>query len=428
MKKALIVGSGAGGATVAKELQGTYQVSVLEAGYSFRPFSISLSAIEKVKKAGLLFSEKEIRLAFPPMKIGKTGDGMVLVKGMGHGGSTTISAGNGLRRDRDLKMIGLDLEEEFRELYREIPISADHQNRWRPLTQKVFSLCQDMQLEPELTPKMIDFERCAGCGKCVLGCSRGAKWDSRNFLNQAVDKGATLVSGCKVQRIVIENGRASGVVATRGWRTLFYPADLIILAAGGLGTPALLQQSGIECQASLFVDPVLCVSTKWEGARQNREIPMPFIVQKEHFIISPYFDFLSFFFNRNWRYASADIFSLMIKLADTNLGQVSAKGVRKVLTETDKTRLREGVNLCTELLQRLGVKKTDIFLGTLNAGHPGGTLPLTEKESATLHHDSLPSNLYVADASLFPNSLGNPPILTIAAMAKRVGKICRNSV
>jgi choline dehydrogenase-like flavoprotein len=30
----------------------------------------------------------------------------------------------------------------------------------------------------------------------------------------------------------------------------------------------------------------------------------------------------------------------------------------------------------------------------------------------------------VADASLFPNSPGNPPILTIAAMAKRIGKIC----
>ena len=66
-----------------------------------------------------------------------------------------------------------------------------------------------------------------------------------------------------------------------------------------------------------------------------------------------------------------------------------------------------------------------IFLGTLNAGHPGGMLPLTERESQTLHHACLPPNLYVADATLFPNSLGNPPILTILALAKRIGKTCR---
>ena len=34
--------------------------------------------------------------------------------------------------------------------------------------------------------------------------------------------------------------------------------------------------------------------------------------------------------------------------------------------------------------------------------------------------DRLPENLYV------PKSLGNPPILTIIAMAKRIGKICQS--
>jgi hypothetical protein len=79
---------------------------------------------------------------------------------------------------------------------------------------------------------------------------------------------------------------------------------------------------------------------------------------------------------------------------------------------------------CRQILHKLGKKDADIFPGTLNAGHPGGMLPLTEKESQTLHPGCLPPNLYVADASLFPNSLGNPPILTIVALAKRIGKIC----
>jgi choline dehydrogenase-like flavoprotein len=52
-------------------------------------------------------------------------------------------------------------------------------------------------------------------------------------------------------------------------------------------------------------------------------------------------------------------------------------------------------------------------------------LPLTERESVSFHHPALPENVFVADASLFPQSLGKPPILTIIAMAKRVGRICR---
>ena len=68
------------------------------------------------------------------------------------------------------------------------------------------------------------------------------------------------------------------------------------------------------------------------------------------------------------------------------------------------------------------------MLGTVNGGHPGGTLPLTAHEAETLHHDRLPPNLYVADASLLPRSMGNPPSLTIMALAKRVAIRCRESM
>ena len=43
----------------------------------------------------------------------------------------------------------------------------------------------------------------------------------------------------------------------------------------------------------------------------------------------------------------------------------------------------------------------------------GGMLPLTPAEAETLHSPLLPENLYVADASILPQSLGLPPILTI---------------
>ena len=141
-------------------------------------------------------------------------------------------------------------------------------------------------------------------------------------------------------------------------------------------------------------------------------------------MISPYFDYLSFFFNRKWKYPASDIYSMMVKLADTGSGSVTRKKVTKSLTEIDRDRMDEGVSLCMGIFRRLGRKEGEMFLGTVNAGHPGGMLPLTEKEATTFHHESLPQNLYVADATLFPESLGNPPILTIMAMARRVGRMC----
>ena len=221
----------------------------------------------------------------------------------------------------------------------------------------------------------------------------------------------------------MESGRATGIIARQGWRRRFYPADLVVLAAGGFATSTILQRSGIPCEPHLFVDPVLCVAAPWENIRQERELEMPFVVQREHMIISPYFDYLSFFFNRDWRYPAKDTLGLMIKLADEGRGEVVGSRVRKGLTPADRERLAEGVTLCKEILRRFGVQEGRAFLGTVNAGHPGGSLPLTEKEAATLHHDRLPRNLYVADATLLPASLGNPPIITILALAKRVARL-----
>jgi ferredoxin len=274
---------------------------------------------------------------------------------------------------------------------------------------------------------MIDLARCRRCGRCVLGCPSGAKWDSRRFLEDAIRSGAALETRSRVSRVVIENGRATGVLVRRGIRTTFVPADLVVLAAGGLGTPAVLERSGIRCEPRLFVDPVLCVVAPWSESRQRREIPMPFVVKRPGYIISPYFDFVSYMFNRKWRRPADRMLGLMIKLADTERGSVSpgaGERIRKNLTEADRARLAEAVELCTRIFEKLGVDRKTVFLGTLNAGHPGGTLPLTPADSGTLHPDRLPPNLYVADASLLPASLGGPPILTIMALARRIGRIC----
>ncbi|HUI29670.1 MAG TPA: GMC family oxidoreductase N-terminal domain-containing protein [Candidatus Acidoferrales bacterium] len=424
MKKAIVVGTGAGGATAAKELCGKFDVTIIEAGGKFHPFGVSLEFLGKARHTGLFFDEREIQFMFPAMRIQKTADRMSLVKGIGLGGTTTLATANAVRCDGELKAIGICLDEEFEELKNEIPITTEHSEIWRRSTRRLFEICEEMNLDPQVMPKMIDYKKCKRCGHCVLGCPEGAKWDTRQFIDEVVSRGALLETNCRVKQVVISHGKATGVMVQQGWLKKFLPADLVVLAAGGFGTPIILSNSGIEIEPRLFVDPVLCVAAESKGVFQNKEVLMPFVVQREHFIISPYFDQLSFFFNRDWRIPAENIASLMVKLADENVGRLNDGAFEKNLTSLDKERLRGGVEICAEILSRFGVSKENIFLGTLNAGHPGGMLPLTSLEAETFHHGRLPENLYIADATLFPRSLGNPPILTIMAMAKRVSRLC----
>ena len=427
MKKVVVVGSGAGGAAVARELQGRFEVTVLEAGREFKPFAAGLWAPELGKRAGLLVDPREISLLFPAMQTIKTNDGMIVVRGRGTGGTTTIATANAFRLDQGFKELGIDMDEAFDELGRSVPITDDHGSLWRPPTVRLFNACRELGLDPFPTPKMGHYENCRNCGRCVLGCPFGVKWDSRVFLGEAVAGGAALVTGAEVERIVVDGGEARGVMVKRGRHHLFHPADLVVLAAGGLGTPVILENSGIPVEPRLFVDPVLCVAAPCPEANQNRELPMPFIARLDGFILSPYFDHLSYFFNKGWKPPARNILSLMIKLADTGNGCMEGPSIRRELSPEDRGKLAGAADMCAEVFDRLGIPRAKLFTGTLNAGHPGGMFPLTRAEAVTLHHDRLPGNVYVADSSLFPASPGQPPILTIMALGITIArKIARD--
>ncbi len=343
---------------------------------------------------------------------------MVMVYGRGVGGTTTLATGNAVRADEGLKKIGINLDKEFDELYQELPITTDHQKFWSPITKRTFEVMQEMGLDPQPMPKLLRPKQCKMCGHCSIGCPTHAKWDTRELLDNI-----KVVTGCKVTHIETDDRQARRIHARKGFQHLTFDADVIIVAAGGYGTPDILRNSGIECQPRLFVDPVLCVAAPMEHARQNRQLLMPFVSRREKYIISPYMDWLSFFFNKQWRLPMDGMASLMIKLADVEQGDVHRCKMQKKLTETDHQYLKRGVEECREILIRMGVKEQDIFLGTLNAGHPGGMLPLTAAEAETLHSPLLPDNLYVADATILPQALGLPPMLTIMALAKRIAAI-----
>jgi choline dehydrogenase-like flavoprotein len=428
MRTAIVVGSGAGGATVARELQGAFEVTVLEAGRPFRRLSLDRVTVERLRDSRVLFDPRLIRAAFPAMQVRRTPD-MYVVNGIGVGGTTPIATGNGIRADAALRALGIDLDPEFDQISREIHLSTAHQARWHPTTRRLFEACIELNLDPRALPKMTTGQgSCRHCGRCVLGCPYGVRWDSRRYLDEAVACGARLVTGCRVERLAVRDGRVTGVVSRGPLGPREHPADLVVLAAGGLGSPAILQRSGIACEPRLFVDPVLTVAARWPNAWQCHELEMPFVVQRDHYILSPYFDWFSFLVNPTWRHPAKDLVGIMIKLADEPVGWVSGRRIHKTLTDPDRRRLAEGVALATEILGRLGATPEDVALGAVNAGHPGGMLPLTRDSAASFHDDRLPSNVYVADASLFPQSLGNPPILTILAMAKRIGRLLAGEV
>jgi choline dehydrogenase-like flavoprotein len=343
------------------------------------------------------------------MRVARAADGLRLVRGVATGGSTTLMTGSAVRRDAALRRLGLDLGREFAALERELGVTSDHRSRWRKSTVALWDACSATGLEPAPMPKAIDMSMCRRCGRCVLGCDAGAKWDARRMVREAVGNGAVLLTGTRAVRLVHDHGRparAAGLLVRRRGRLAELPADGIVVAAGGLGTPGILTRSGVGIHNRLSVDPVLCVAAPWPGADQHRELPMPFFSAHEGYMIAPYFDHLSFFFDRRWRLRASGIASLMVKLADEEVGDVRGGRTAKGLTARDRRRLREATAVCVDVFAAAGVRREDVFLGLLNAGHPGGTLPLGPSSVGSLHDRRLPDNVYVADASLLPESLG----------------------
>ncbi len=421
-KTAIVVGSGAGGCMAARELaRNGFATTVLETGGAFRPLALPLERMEPLRQAGLFFDERLIQPLFPHMRIDKAQDGMVHVRGKGVGGTTTLATGNAVRYDRYLRDLGIDLDAEFAELEAEVPQTTAHRAGWSALTEELFSAFEALGLKPQVTPKlMADPTACVACGKCVLGCRFGAKWTADELIRNVQD--IELVTHATVARMLVEDGRARGVVVRQAAREHVLEADLVVLAAGGLGTPQILADSGMPASPTLFVDPVLCICAPWPGANLDAQLPMPFVSQQRDYILSPYFDWLSFYFNKGWRAPSGDLMSIMIKMADTSVGWYDGHRLNKPLQDEDYATLARAVDQVYAVFEAMGVPAEQTFYGTLNAGHPGGCLPLTANEAVTLHHDSLPVNLYVADSSLFPRSMGNPPILTILALAKKVAR------
>ena len=423
--KAVVVGTGAGGAAAARELtrQG-FQVTALEAGSAFSPMTRRITLTEPLRRSGLLGTEKMIGRLFPAMAAERSSDDLVLVRGMAEGGCTTIACGNLVRATNGLAEIGLDLTPEFELLEAELKPLPVPENRWRPLSQAMFRAAETAGLDPSPTPKAVDLGRCVSCGLCEVGCASGAKWDSRRWLEEAKASGARVQMDSRVASLVLEDDRVVGVCFGRKDQTL--KADVVVLAAGAIGTAQILKASGIKAEDRLWADIVLTIGGRSRAANMLREPPMVWFAKQKGFIVSPYLDILSHWFHEPWRdVALKDRVGVMIKLADDANGEVRADGtVAKALSQNDIERLDSAASLVESIMREAGIEGL-LVRGMLNGGHLGGTVPLRPEDVASMHPSSLPDNVYVADLSLLPRSQGMPTMLTASALSLRVAKrIC----
>jgi len=407
----IIVGSGASGIVLAKELAEIGKdkdVVLLEAG----PHAKSEDAVKYYEKT----------LSDQGVEIGRA---------LCVGGTTLVTAGNGPRSlEKELKAIGIDLEQEFRELECEIGITPLPEDCYGDGTKKLVDASAELGYKAVPMPLVIDFDKCKSygrkaCGDCVIGCPTGAKWTAASWVEEVTRQGVRIVPDTKVENVLIENGSVVGVSANGKE----FKSDLVILAAGGIGTPKILLSSDFtseEVGENLFIDPYITVAGVVKGVNFNGEGTMQALISDPSFrgfILSPHFAKRSVgvLNHKGYEVSEKDILGLMIKIKDEMSGVVHADGtIEKYMTNKDTVALLEGTIIATEILERAGAEPKSICTTSLRGGHPGGTAAIGKVVNSDL--ETKIEGLFIADASVLPEAPGAPPMLTIMALAKRLGK------
>jgi choline dehydrogenase-like flavoprotein len=97
--------------------------------------------------------------------------------------------------------------------------------------------------------------RCARRGTCMFGCPEGAKGSTDlTIWPKALAAGAKLLTGARVREITTNgNGLATGAIwIDREGNEQREEADVVVLAANGIGTPRLLLVSGLANSSGLL--------------------------------------------------------------------------------------------------------------------------------------------------------------------------------
>ena len=282
-------------------------------------------------------------------------------------------------------------------------------------------------------PKFINFDKCRSCGLCVLGCRYGAKWTSQRYLSEAVRAGAKILTETSVDEVIHSGGEVKGLrVHKESSGVSEVEAENVVLAAGGIGTPIILQKSGLENAGNhLFLDLFINTYGILDEGHMEDEIGMATVIDEMHeshgFILSPILDmFLDMFlylplFKKLCAFRRDRTLGLMTKIIDEDVGEVKSDGkLIKPVTENDRKKLDKGREISEEILLQAEVKPKSLYTTRVRGAHPGGTAGIGRV--VDINQETEIDRLFVSDSSVFPKPLGKPPVLTIVALSKRFSK------
>jgi choline dehydrogenase-like flavoprotein len=421
----IVVGSGPGGATLARQLaRDGENVLLLERGVDYRSrlyYGTYLGALVYADRMSLLFTKEGLNIVRPLMV----------------GGATSMYCGCAAHPPDWLKeKYGVDIDQEVSETVQELGIAPlPPELRGRAAT-RIAQAAQALGYDWQPQLKFVSPERAHpfDCGaKCMLGCRCGAKWNAAEYVDQAVEEGAGLVTRARVERVSIQDGHVVGVQGKLAGKPFTARAETVVLAAGGIGTPRILHASDFaEAGAGMTMDTTVMVYGFVRERGIGNEPPMTWSWENEEvgYMLSTLIDpWLLYpiitalkgikypFYWPRWN----SILGVMIKLKDEISGGVFPNGkISKPLTRNDRARLALAERVCHEILIEAGADPSTIFTTPLRGTHPSGTVRIGTMVDENLQ--TATQGLYVCDASVFPEALGRPTVLTIIGLAKRLAK------
>ena len=278
----VVIGTGAGGAVVARELaERGFAVVFIEEGEHYRRSSFDGSSV----RAHQRFYRGAFSVGNAPMPI---------FMGRLVGGSTAINGGTCFRTppwvlERWCEEIGTDdfapaaMKRHFERVESILQVAPSDRRQIGPIADVMARGCDALGWSHG--PIQRNAPGCDGSGFCDFGCRTDAKRGTNiAYLPPALEKGAVCFTGLRAESIVIEGGCAVGVngVTKRG-RKVTVRARTVVLAGGSIPTPILLLNQGIangsgEVGKNLVVQPSTGFSALFDDEiRGRKHIPQGYV-------------------------------------------------------------------------------------------------------------------------------------------------------
>lgn len=415
---AIVVGSGPGGASVARDLaKAGKKVLILEWGPNdpLKGTIAQAGALIGMPGKGTLF----------------TYGGLAMVRGITNGGSSVFYYATAFDPPYDtFKKYGVELEDEVAQVRAELPIAPLSDHLVGPMAKRIMESARSLGYNWNKLDKYCFQDKCRpNCDKCNLGCPHGAKWTSRFWIDEAMAAGATFTANARVSRVITDGSSAKGVVYSHKWAEHQAFAPLVVISAGGIGTPVILRASGISnCGDNYFYDPLICVYGTVPEKMGGKEFPMAAgaHISDEGYLMTDmtvpqvlYQAFAAEVGRFDRLHVHSRTLAIMVKAKDSLGGKLTnSGGVRKSLKDSDKQSLLKGYERAKGILKNAGA--TNLFKSWYVAAHPGGTAKIGEVVDSNL--ETKIKNLYVCDCAVIPEAWGLPPSLTLLALGRRLGK------